>query len=164
MKIFRFFFQLFFSIFFFKLNFQEGLHWNQETLSCGWASDSDCVADANAPNVFYKEGNYTKQNMYISVVWYFHFECWPCSNIVQCWPQSNMIKMAMVQYIFMLVLVWCLSMLTLVQYKSLVIEHGANYRAHNRILKKKLAEFLISITLDVRNVWEQPTFFFILTP
>ena len=37
---------------------KEGLHWNQETLSCGWASDSDCVADADAPNVFYKEGNF----------------------------------------------------------------------------------------------------------
>ena len=43
---------------------KEGLHWNQETLSCGWASDSDCVADADAPNVFYKEGNYTKPNSF----------------------------------------------------------------------------------------------------
>ena len=34
----------------------EGLHWSQETLSCGWASESDCVNDPNVPNVFYREG------------------------------------------------------------------------------------------------------------
>ena len=82
------------------------------------------------------------------------FECWPWSNIVQCWPRFNIIMTTLLQ--FMLVLLWYSS---IVQYKSLAIQHGANYRAHNRILKKILAEFPTSIILYVRNIWEQSTFF-----
>ena len=37
----------------------EGLHWNQETLSCIWAAQSDCQSDSNLPSVYvqyYKAG------------------------------------------------------------------------------------------------------------
>ena len=40
---------------------KEGLHWTQETLSCGWASESKCINDPDAPSVFYKEGKATLQ-------------------------------------------------------------------------------------------------------
>ena len=37
----------------------EGLHWNQETLSCTWASESTCQSDPSVPSVYvqyYKSG------------------------------------------------------------------------------------------------------------
>ena len=30
----------------------EGLHWSQETLSCTWASESDCTSDPSLPSVY----------------------------------------------------------------------------------------------------------------
>ena len=37
----------------------QGLHWNQDSLSCNWASESNCQDDANAPFVYqnyYQDG------------------------------------------------------------------------------------------------------------